>query len=657
MKSSFKRLVLTVIMFLTAGIISAQKADTVYLTSLDITQIQQGWGEPQKNLSVDGNPITIGGQTFKNGVGTHAKSIFKINLARGSERFLAYAGVDTEIGKNKTGTVNYEITGDGRTLWKSEVLKAGMQPVKVDVDLKGIKQLVLIINDGGDDINYDHADWADAKFIVKGKMPKAVTVPVEKPYILTPKESPKPKINGAGVYGVRPGNPFLYYIPATGKRPMEYAVENLPAGLALDNKTGIITGKIEREGEYFVKFIAKNSLGQAEKKFKIICGNKIALTPPLGWNSWNCFAGDVTADKIKAAADAMVKSGLINHGWTYINIDDCWMVKPGSDDPMLSGEIRDKNGMIQANKKFPDMKGLADYVHSNGLKIGLYSSPGSLTCAGFTGSYKYEKEDAIQFAAWGYDYLKYDWCSYSRVAKDNSLPELQKPYAIMRKALDGVKRDIVFSLCQYGMGKVWEWGEEIGGNCWRTTGDITDTWNSVENIGFSQAGKEKYAGPGHWNDPDMLVVGKVGWGPQLHNTRLTPSEQYTHITLWSLLASPLLIGCDMTQLDPFTLNLLTNDEVIAVNQDALGKQAARVYQNGYIEVWTKELEDGSVAAGIFNRGEEQAKVSVKLADLNLKGKFAVRDLWRQKNTGSIDKEYKCLIPRHGAVLIKLTKLK
>jgi alpha-galactosidase len=650
---------ITIMLFLiySAGAIFAQKADTVYLNSLDISQIQQGWGEPQKDKSVDGNPLRIGNQNFKNGVGTHAKSIFKINLAGGTERFLAYAGLDAENGANNKGSVNFEITGDGKTLWKSEVLKPGMAAVKVDISLKGVKQLVLIVNDGGDNIDYDHADWVDAKFVVKGAKPKAVTVPKEKPYLLTPKESPKPKINGAKVFGVRAGSPFMYTIPATGKRPMKFDALNLPAGLSLDKNTGIITGVIEREGEYSVTFKAKNSFGEVERGFKIFCGDKIALTPPLGWNSWNCFAGDVTADKIKSAADAMVKSGLINHGWTYINIDDCWMVKPGSKDPMLSGDMRDKNGMVLTNKHFPDMKGLSDYIHSKGLKIGIYSSPGTLTCAGYTGSLNFEKEDAIQWANWGIDYVKYDWCSYSRVAKDNSLPELKKPYDVMRKALNGVKRDIVYSLCQYGMGNVWEWGEAIGGNAWRTTGDITDSWNSVENIGFSQAGKEKYAGPGHWNDPDMLVVGKVGWGPQLHNTKLTPSEQYTHITLWSLLCSPLLIGCDMTQMDDFTLNLLTNDEVIEVNQDPLGKQAARVFKDGNIEVWMKELEDGSIAAGLFNRGEEKVKVSVKLSDLKLTGKFAVRDLWRQKNTDTVDKVYKCELQRHGAELIKLTKTK
>ena len=181
-----------------------------------------------------------------------------------------------------------------------------------------------------------------------------------------------------------------------------------------------------------------------------------------------------------------------------------------------------------------------------------------------------------------------------------------KPYQVMRAALDKAPRDILFSLCQYGMGNVWEWGAQVGGNCWRTTGDISDTWSSMSGIGFGQAGHEKFAGPGHWNDPDMLVVGYVGWSANVRPTRLTPSEQYTHISLWCLLCSPLLIGCDMTKLDDFTLNLLTNDEVLDVSQDPLGRQAARIAQNGPLEIWAKDLEDGSKAVGLFNRGEAEA---------------------------------------------------
>ncbi len=473
------------------------------------------------------------------------------------------------------------------------------------------------------------------------------------PVIKTPPVPPLPRINGARVFGVRPGHPFLLSVAATGARPIRFSAEGLPAGLTIDSVTGFIRGTIANRGSFRVTLSAANAAGTSERVLTVIAGDRIALTPPLGWNSWNCFASAVDEAKVRAAADAMVRSGLANHGWTYINIDDCWEVKPDSKDSMLAGEPRTPEGRINTNRKFPDMKALADYVHGRGLKIGLYSSPGPLTCAGFTASYQFEAQDAAQYAAWGIDYLKYDWCSYGSIVKERTLEAYQKPYRVMRRALDGVGRDIVFSLCQYGMGNVWEWGGDAGGNSWRTTGDIEDTWKSMSDIGFSQSGHEARAKPGNWNDPDMLVVGKVGWGPELHPTRLTPNEQYTHITLWSLLAAPLLIGCDMTQLDDFTLSLLCNDEVIDVNQDPLGKQAARVKAEGDCEVWAKEMEDGSRAVGLFNRGRWTSDVTVSWADLGLEGTQAVRDIWRQDNMGDFREGITLPVPRHGALLLRV----
>lgn len=473
------------------------------------------------------------------------------------------------------------------------------------------------------------------------------------PVVLTPKPSPLPRINGARVFGVRPGGPFLFSIAATGTRPMTFAAEGLPAGLALDSISGRITGTLAGPGSYRVVLRARNGLGRADRVLTIRAGDQIALTPPLGWNSWNCFASAVDDAKVRAAADAMVRSGLVDHGWTYINIDDCWEIKPGAKDPVLSGEPRASDGSINTNGKFPDMKALGEYVHSRGLKLGIYSSPGPLTCAGFTASYRYESQDAARYAGWGIDYLKYDWCSYGSIEKERTREALEKPYRVMRGALDGVRRDIVFSLCQYGMGNVWEWGGDVGGNSWRTTGDIEDTWESMSGIGFAQAGHEKYAKPGNWNDPDMLVVGRVGWGPELHPTRLTPNEQYTHITLWSLLSAPLLIGCDMTQLDDFTTGLLSNDEVLDVNQDPLGRQASRIRVSGDCEVWAKEMEDGSKAVGLFNRGRWKSDVAVTWAELGLKGARAVRDLWRQKDLGDFAEGITLPVARHGALLLRV----
>jgi len=521
--------------------------------------------------------------------------------------------------------------------------------------------------------------------------------------ILTPEPPAFPRITGASVFGVRPGNPFLFTVSATGARPITFSADHLPPGLTLNPQTGSITGVLGTKGETTVTLHAKNAAGKTARKFRIVVGDTIALTPPLGWNSWNCFANAVDDAKVRAAADAMVSSGLINHGWTYINIDDCW-----------EGD-RDSNGVIQSNQKFPNMKALSDYIHSKGLKFGIYSSPGPRTCAGFTASYQHEDQDARRYADWGVDYVKYDWCSYDGVARDRTatrytdaiaegshlaalnreeeklsscanptaeeknrltqvrqeistlaakispdekaridLEILQEPYARFRSSLDKVPRDIVFSFCQYGMGDVWKWGQKTGGNSWRTTGDITDSWESLSGIGFNQAGHEVYAGPGHWNDPDMLIVGKVGWGPQLHPTRLTPDEQYTHISLWSLLSAPLLIGCDMSQLDDFTKGLLSNDEVLAVSQDPLGKQASRVSVRGDLQVWAKDLQDGSKAVGLFNLGGGKATVTADWKDLGLNGDRDVRDLWRQKDLGSFNDKYEASVPSHGVVLVKIS---
>ena len=491
------------------------------------------------------------------------------------------------------------------------------------------------------------------------------------PYILTPLAPATPRINGPDVFGVRPGSPFLYTIPATGDRPMTFLATNLPRGLKLDSKTGRITGKLKKKGEIIVGLVAQNTLGMSEKKFRIVVGDQIALTPPMGWNSWNCFAGAVSEEKVKSAADAMVKSGLINHGWTYINVDDYWQNNRESADPTLHGPFRDAKGSIVPNSRFPDMKAMADYIHDLGLKAGLYSSPGPWTCGGCTGSWQHERQDARQYALWGFDYLKYDWCSYGQTdtnrmwptwqqRKKYGLDYLKQPYRVMGNFLRQQKRDIFFSICQYGMGDVWSWASTVKGNSWRTTDDITDTWRSMSRIGFNQGNAAPCAKPGHWNDPDMLVVGEVGWG-HLHPTRLTPDEQYTHISLWCLLSAPLLIGCDMTRLDDFTLNLLENDEVLALDQDALGKEATCVVTNGDVRVFEKELEDGGRALGFFNLGSTPVNLDLnQLAAIGFSGKQHVRDLWRQSDLPDMDAANGVLsmtIPAHGVMLYKLTPVK
>jgi alpha-galactosidase len=362
--------------------------------------------------------------------------------------------------------------------------------------------------------------------------------------------------------------------------------------------------------------------------------NGLAKTPPMGWNSWNKFRNLVSDQMVREMADGIVKSGMRDAGYVYVNIDDTWQGR------------RDANGNITTNNKFPDMKALSAYVHSKGLKLGIYSSPGPKTCAGYEGSYQHEEQDAKMYAAWGIDYLKYDWCSASQVY-DGTQATMAAAYAKMGEALLNSGHKIVYSLCQYGNLEVGEWGEKVGGNLWRTTGDISDRWQSMNDIGFNrQPGREKYAGPGHWNDPDMLEIGNGG---------MTDIEYQTHMSLWSLLASPLLAGNDLRDMKPSIAAILMNKEVIAVDQDKLGKQAARVAKEGDWEVWSRPLADGGHAVGLFNRGAETAKVTAKWSDLGVTGKHKIRDLWKHADLESMVDAYTAEVPSHGVVMIKIAK--
>ena len=361
----------------------------------------------------------------------------------------------------------------------------------------------------------------------------------------------------------------------------------------------------------------------------------------MGWNSWNHFARDVDDADVRAAADALVSTGMRDAGYIYVNIDDTW-----------EGQ-RDAQGNIQTNNKFPDMKALADYVHSKGLKIGIYSSPGPKTCAGFEGSYGHEAQDAKTYAAWGIDYLKYDLCSYRKImlqeaendpARQNEL--MKQAYEKMHQALLASGRPIVYSLCQYGFDAVWQWAPSVGGNLWRTTGDIKATYDRMSVIGFSQAGLAKYAGPGHWNDPDMLEVG---------NGTLTPDENRTHMSLWVILAAPLLAGNDLSKMTPETLAILTNREVLAIDQDRLGAQGDRVSEAGPLEIWSKPLRGGAKAVGLFNRGESPLPITLKLSEVGFAQGAKARDIWAAKDLGELHGSYTATVPKHGVVLLRLSR--
>jgi len=367
----------------------------------------------------------------------------------------------------------------------------------------------------------------------------------------------------------------------------------------------------------------------------------LAQTPPMGWNAWNHFKRTITDADVRAAADAMVASGMRDAGYTYVNIDDTW-----------EGD-RDAQGNIQSNSKFPDMKALADYVHSKGLKLGIYSSPGPTTCAKFEGSYNHEQQDADTYAKWGVDYLKYDLCGLRPIMKDQSHGDpqvasniMKQAYEKMHQALLNTHRPIVYSLCQYGWDSPWTWAPLVGGNLWRTTGDIRDDYEHMSLIGFSQAGLAKFASPGHWNDPDMLEIGNGG---------MTPDEYQTHMSLWAILAAPLLAGNDLSKMDDVTKSILTNKDVIAVDQDRLGMQGDRVTAVGPCEVWMRPLDAGAKAVALFNRGPLDTPITVQLKDVGLDGPVHAVDLWSHKDLGLVQGSYTATVPRHGVVMLRLAR--
>ncbi len=353
----------------------------------------------------------------------------------------------------------------------------------------------------------------------------------------------------------------------------------------------------------------------------------LAATPPMGWNSWNKFQMKIDDATVRAQADAMVSSGMKAAGYEYVNIDEGW---EGS---------RDAQGNLSPNQGFPDMKALAAYVHSKGLKLGIYTSPGPKACGGSEGSYGHEEQDARLFASWNIDYIKYDWCTAGTVYSQDQYPlALEK----MAKAIARTGRPMVYSI--HGRGAVWKYSAAAGAQLWRTTGDIHDDYNRMIAIGFAQKGLERYAGPGHWNDPDMMEVGNGG---------MKDNEYRMHMSLWCLLAAPLIAGNDLTTMTPETLSILTNAEAIAVDQDALGTQGRTIYEEGPVAVIEKPLADGSHAVGLFNREQGTIKVSVKFSDLGLAEDATVRDLWQHKDLGTFHGSFSADVPQHGAVLVRV----
>jgi len=363
--------------------------------------------------------------------------------------------------------------------------------------------------------------------------------------------------------------------------------------------------------------------------------NGLAMRPPMGWNSWNKFGCNINEKIARDTADAMVSSGMKAAGYEYIVIDDCWHGK------------RDANGFITADpEKFPSgIKALADYVHSKGLKFGIYSDAGRMTCGKRPGSQGHEYQDALTYARWGVDYLKYDWCYTGGISAEDA-------YALMSDALRSTGRDIILSICEWGSNQPWLWGKNIG-NLWRTTGDITDKWAGkynyswgVLNIVDMNEPLWPFAGPSHWNDPDMLEVGNGG---------LTTTEYRSHFSLWAMMAAPLIAGNDIAKMDEATREILTNKEVIAVDQDRLGVQGRRAWKDGDKEVWVKQLSGGARAVLLFNRGKEPAEITATWDQLGYPEKLRanVRDLWAHKDLKPAEESFAATVEPHGVKMFKI----
>ncbi|MEG1260527.1 MAG: glycoside hydrolase family 27 protein [Akkermansia sp.] len=493
---------------------------------------------------------------------------------------------------------------------------------------------------------------------------------------LTPEVSKKPAINGAKVYGARPGSPILYHVAVSGERPMKIVAQKLPAGLKMDAQ-GNIRGKISAKGTYPITIGAVNKHGKATDIITLKIGEDLCLTPPMGWNSWYSYSEAINQENILHVANLFVEKGLVNHGWSFVNIDDCWQGERGG--PMKA---------IQSNKKFPDMKGMCDKIHKMGLKAGIYSTPWIGSYAGFIGgSAPNEKggyaefaipeaqrhqptqffgtwpgltkqkvdhvgpvwffdKDAKQWAQWGFDYVKVDWLP-------NDVPTTERVYNDLRQS----GRDIVLSLSNAAPFQNVE-GLKKFANLWRTTGDIRDNWGGISRV-INDDKWFAHTSSGHWNDPDILQIGRIGEAGKnnasFRPTNLTPDEQYAQISLWSLLSAPLIMSSDLANLDDFTLGLITNDDVIAVNQDPAGKAAKKAINQGALQVITKELANGDLAVGFFNTGDNKETFTVKLSDLGLSGTQSVRDLWKRATVGTTKDTVTIELNKHGVVLFLFKK--
>ena len=672
--------------------VPARAEETVWLSALDLSKAMQGFGSPQADKSVDGHSLTLNGKSYTHGFGTHSPGLLTIALG-GAKRFLATVGVDDET--NGKGSVEFQVLDDAHdVLWQSGLLRGGQPARTLNLDVSGRRQIFLRVTTGGDGFEFDHADWADAKFVVDGASPQAVALPESVPIISMTPALAAPQIHPPAVLGIRPGTLFLWTVPVTGTRPLMFSASGLPRGLALNTATGTIVGTVAKTGDYPIKIAVRSRSGRDTCAVHLRVGDAIALTPPMGWNSYDAYGDRVTETQVLANARYVAET-MQPYGWDMIVVDYRWYdpnadAHPDNGSPGETLEMDANGRLLPAPNRFPSaangasFRGLADKIHALGLRFGIHIMRGiprnavaqnlpiegsnfhaseaadtTDTCAWCPDMYGVKGAtpagqayyDSIfrLYASWGVDFVKMD---------DTSAPYHLDEINAARHAIDKSGRSIVYSLSP-GETPI-EQGVHVAShaNMWRESGDFWDGWQALDHEFTLGTRWQEYAGPGHWPDGDMLPLGHLSLGGRPvgadRRTNFTRAEQMTLLSLWSLLPSPLMVGANLPDNDPWTWALLTNPEVLAVNQDALGAAGKPVFQQEGQDFWIKKLSDGSLAVGLFNRSDFDDTLTANWAKLGLSGRYAVRDLWLRRELGKFAGKYTAFVPRHGAVLLKLT---
>ena len=653
-------------------------ASSFYLDEVDLAASvrpkPKAWrGAPQAKKSIKGKPLVLGSVTYERGVGMRCQAIH-LDLDR-AERFEAVVGIDDASGltqrhrpaKQGRGWVRFFL--DGEEIYDTGFLTRTSAPQRVALDLRGRRRMVIegFGGDFGSSYGAFQADIGEGRFtLAEGGSVKAIAADdpsVEEWGILTPPASERPRINGPRVFGVRPGRPVFFRLPVTGLRPFEITVTGLPDGVMFDPESRLLTGAVARPGTYPIAFLVRNSRGWAKQTLRLIVGDRIALTPALGWNSWNCFMRDITAEKALAQAAAMVNSELVEHGWSYICLDAHWA---RTEDPKMLARhpvewappCRNADGTIRPTAFFPDMKKYVDAIHAKGLKAGIYSSPSFIDCGQCAGVGTNIAANVRQFVDWGFDYLKYDYCGAGSVTKhyrrEQDAGRFVPPkgfdmhengdaalFALMGEELRRQPRDIVYALSQVENFGAETWGASVGAASWRCDGDLTDIWERVVTVPERNAPRMKGNRPGFVADLDMLCIGFTRDGIM---TFLTPNQQYTHLSIWAITASTMMLGCDLTKMDDFTRALLSNDEVLAVSQDELVAPAELKVVDHGTQIWTRRLADGSFAALAVNKRPFKRRLRFDFAALGLPKTAMLRDLWRQRTLGDKLSSYEVELP-------------